>query len=67
MNKPILVGGIGKINFGTQYRQGNRVYDSRAIAMAITANPVGNAGGYTYLYLVEIKPHEQLHNRSKPW
>lgn len=59
MNQPILVGGIGQINFGTQYRQGNRVYDSRAIAMAITANPVGNAGGYTYLYLVEMKPHEQ--------
>ena len=67
MNKQILVGGIGQINFGKQYRQGNRVYDSRAIAMAITANQLGNTGGYTYLYLVEIKPHEKLHNRSQPW
>ena len=51
--KPILVGGIGEINFGKQYRQGNRVYDSRGIAMALTAQPLGNTGGYTYLYLVE--------------
>ena len=43
--KPKLVGGIGKINFGKQYRQGNRVYDSDEIAMCLTAQPVGNAGG----------------------
>lgn len=49
---PVLVGGIGEINFGKQYRQGNRIYDSEAIAMALTANPVGNAGGYSYLYVV---------------
>ena len=24
-NKPVLVGGIGEINFGKQYRQGNEV------------------------------------------
>lgn len=52
--KPKLVGGIGKINFGKQYRQGNRVYDSKAIAMALTAQPLGNSGGYSYLYLVEV-------------
>ena len=44
-SKPKLVGGIGKINFGKQYRQGNRVYDSDEIAMCLTAQPVGNAGG----------------------
>lgn len=53
--KPKLVGGIGNINFGSQYRQGNRVYDSKAIAMALTAQPLGNSGGYSYLYLVEVK------------
>ena len=53
--KPKLVGGIGEVNFGKQYRQGNRVYDSKAIAMAIIAQPVGNLGGYSYLYLVEVK------------
>lgn len=51
--KPKLVGGIGDINFGSQYRQGNRVYDSKA--MALTAQPLGNLGGYSYLYLVEVK------------
>ena len=51
-NKPILVGGIGEINFGNQYRQGNRIYNSENIAMALTAHPVGNTGGFTYLYLV---------------
>ena len=49
---PVLVGGFGDINFGKQYRQGNRVYDSRAVAMALNAQPVGNLGGYSYLYLV---------------
>lgn len=53
--KPKLVGGIGEINFGKQYRQGNRVYDSNAIAMAITSQPLGNLGGYSYLYLVGVK------------
>lgn len=51
-NKPVLVGGFGDINFGKQYRQGNRVYDSRAIAMALNAQPIGNLGGFSYLYLV---------------
>jgi DNA (cytosine-5)-methyltransferase 1 len=50
--EPKLVGGIGEKNFGKQYRQGNRVYDSEAIAMALNAQPVGNAGGYSYLYTV---------------
>ena len=48
--EPKLVGGIGEKNFGKQYRQGNRVYDSNAIAMCLTAHPVGNAGGNSYLY-----------------
>ena len=47
------MGGIGEKNFGKQYRQGNRVYDSDEIAMALNAQPVGNAGGYSYLYAVE--------------
>src|SRR5699024_4641836 len=51
--KPVLVGGVGEINFGKQYRQGNRIYDSNAIAMCLHAQPVGNAGGNSYLYLVE--------------
>ena len=50
---PQLVGGIGEKNFGKQYRQGNRVYDSDAVAMALNAQPVGNTGGYSYLYTVE--------------
>jgi hypothetical protein len=48
-----LVGGIGEINFGKQFRQGNRVYDSNAIAMALLSQPIGNAGGYSYLYCVK--------------
>lgn len=50
---PKLVGGIGEKNFGKQYRQGNRVYDSDEIAMTLNAQPVGNAGGYSYLYAVK--------------
>lgn len=51
--KPVLIGGIGEENYGKQYRQGNRIYDSNYIAMACLASPIGNAGGYSYLYLVE--------------
>jgi DNA (cytosine-5)-methyltransferase 1 len=51
--KPILVGGVGEINFGKQYRQGNRIYDSNGIAMCLTSQPVGNAGGNSYLYKIE--------------
>lgn len=53
LEKPILLGGVGKENeFGTQFRQGNRVYSSEACAMALNSQPVGNAGGNTYLYNV---------------
>lgn len=50
--KPRCVGGFGEINYGKQYRDGNRVYDSRCVAVAVKASPVGNLGGYTNLYLV---------------
>lgn len=54
-HKPICIGGFGEINFGKQYREGNRVYDSRVIATAIKASPVGNLGGNSNLYLVVEK------------
>ncbi|MCM1315867.1 MAG: DNA cytosine methyltransferase [Alistipes senegalensis] len=59
-NKPTLVGGVGTINFGKQYRQGNRVYDSNSIAMCLLSQPVGNAGGNSYLYLVDNSSTNKL-------
>ena len=50
---PELVGGIGEINFGKQYRQGNRVYNADKTAMCLLSQPVGNTGGNSYLYLVK--------------
>ena len=50
---PELVGGVGEKNFGKQYRQGNRVYNSESIAMCLNSQPVGNAGGNSYLYAVK--------------
>lgn len=44
---------MGEINFGKQFRQDNRVYSSDNIAMACLAQPVGNAGGFSYLYIVD--------------
>jgi len=55
IDKPVLVGGIGEINFGKQYRQGNRIYSADAIAMCLMAQPVGNTGGNSYLYKIENK------------
>ena len=52
--KPILVGGFGEINFGKQYRQGNRVYDSNGIACSLTTNG-GGLGSYTGLYTVNTE------------
>ena len=36
---------------------GNRVYDADGIACCLCARPVGNAGGYTCLYLVKEEPY----------
>lgn len=55
------MGGIGEINFGKQYRQGNRIYDSNAIAMCLNAQPVGNTGGYSYLYIID-----DIYNNREP-
>ena len=57
-DKPVLVGGVGEKNFGKQYRQGNRVYSSEHIAMCLNSSPVGNTGGYSYLYLVRSNNNE---------
>lgn len=59
--KPKLMGGIGEINFGKQYRQRNRIYDAAAIAMCVLAQPVGNTGGYSYLYLIKRNSQEKKH------
>ena len=52
--KPEVIGGIGDKCYGTQYRQGNRIYDGDKIATALESHPVGNAGGYTNLYSVDV-------------
>lgn len=49
-DKPNLIGGIGEINFGKQFRQGNRVYDENSVGMCLMSQPVGNSGGNSYLY-----------------
>ncbi len=47
-------GGVGDINFGKQYRLGNRIYSGCKSAMCVMAQPVGNAGGNSYMYLERI-------------
>jgi DNA (cytosine-5)-methyltransferase 1 len=58
--EPRLVGGIGEKNWGKQWRQGDRVYDSEAVAMAITAQPLGNTGGNSYLYSVKTESNYRI-------
>lgn len=55
---PILVGGIGEINYGKQYRDGNMVYNSEGISVAIKSSPVGNLGGQTNIYLIKDKEND---------
>lgn len=59
-SKPKLVGGIGEINFGKQYRQGNRIYDAKEVAMCLNASPLGNTGGYSYLYKVDNSSNDEI-------
>lgn len=47
-----ILGGLGD-KWGTVYRQGNRVYDSDGLAATLTAEPLGNLGGYSSLYLIK--------------
>ena len=64
--KPVCIGGIGEKNFGNQYRQGNRIYDARYIAVALTASPVGGIAGQSSLYLVQGVPNgKNISNCSK--
>lgn len=51
---PEVIGGIGEKNFGKQYREGNRIYDGDKIATALKASNVGNTGGATNLYSVDV-------------
>ena len=53
--KPEVIGGVGEMNFGKQYREGNRIYDGSKIATALKASNVGNAAGATNLYAVPVK------------
>lgn len=55
MRKPELLFGLGEINFGKQYRQGNRVYSSNTVSMCLVSQSLGNIGGNSYLYLVKKK------------
>lgn len=56
LEKPVLLDGVGEENeFGTQYRQGNRVYSSNAVAMCLNSQPIGNTGGNSYLYNVNYR------------
>lgn len=63
--EPRLIGGIGEVSFGKQWRQGNRVYDSNGIAMCLMAQAIGNAGGNSYLYKVEESEEERLNDVCK--
>ena len=49
-DEPRVVGGVGEINFGKQYRQGNRIYDCNAVSPCLTHNN-GNASGGSVLIL----------------
>lgn len=62
--KPNLIGGIGEVNYGKQYRQGNRVYDGNSIAMACLSQPVGNAGGNSYLYAIPCLTPDRVEKRQ---
>ena len=62
---PIVIGGIGEINFGKQWRQGNRIYDGCKPSVALTAEPLGNTGGNTALYAIPVLTPDRTERRQK--
>lgn len=49
---PQLVGGVGENDWNGQFHQGDRVYDANSIAVTLTSQDGGIAGGSTALYAV---------------
>lgn len=62
--KPEVIGGIGEKSFGQQYPQGNRIYDGDKIATALQSNPVGNSGGSTNLYSMDVTGYNATLNEG---
>lgn len=44
-----------KLTSANNIARGNRIYDADAIAVCLTAQPLGNMGGYSSLYVVRRK------------
>jgi len=52
IGKLIKVGGVGEIHENYDgFRMGDRVYDMDGISPALTAQPLGNAGGFSPLFI----------------
>ena len=51
IGKLILVGGVGDNRWGDRFRQGDSCYDIDGIAPTLTAQPVGNTGGFSPLFI----------------
>lgn len=65
---PNAVGGVGEKSFGKQYRQGNRIYDTKCVSPALMANN-DNANGGSLLILdqqiVDSIPDSNSYNKRK--
>jgi len=64
-DKPQVIAGIGEKNFGKQFRQGNRIYDSDKISPALTSQPVGGTGGTSPLFAIQDNETETGNIRVK--
>lgn len=51
IGKLILVGGVGDNRWGDRFRQGDSCYDIDGISPTLTAQPVGNTGGFSPLFI----------------
>lgn len=49
---PQLVGGVGENDWNGQFHQGDRVYDANAVAVTLSSQGGGIAGGSTALYAI---------------
>lgn len=65
--EPQMVGGVGEANWGTQYHQGNRVYDANGIAVTLASQGGGLAGGSTELYAVAETTSDDTNVQHVGW
>lgn len=64
---PQLVGGVGENDWNGQFHQGDRVYDANGVAVTLSSQGGGIAGGSTALYAIADTDTESVDINQVGW